>query len=590
MTIRLLALLVIALIPQRPASAQAQPSQPLPGSAPVVVVATDGDALWRGRWMPPDSASARRMIRDTLAARGYGLARVVSADLVPGTVVENEAGLEGEMLRYVVEMGPLLHIGAIRIEGIGAEKAAVLLADAESESGTPFLSSRLADDARRMVRALVADGYTLAQIRIDRLDLLPVDSSLSVVLSVDLGAALTLDSIQVRGSDVRSAVAQKLIGYRVGEPLSAYDPARVRARLEASGLFASIDSVRLRVRDGRLASIVVDAQAPSPGAFDLVLGVVPDVGGGSSLVGSGFLSLLSPFGLGHRYLLRLDRQPGRTSRAEASAELPYLPWVPVGVAFGFDGIQQDSTLSTQRLRAELTYGSPAWQVFGSVSRETTKPGVGGVRLVGGRQQIAQASVTFVGGGFRADRRDRRVSPRSGLLAEVRVERGDRRRSFGLATGQVESRRREQTTQDRATASLRLFASPVHRVVLVTGGEGYLLRSDAYEVGELFRLGGTRTLRGYPDDRFRARQAVRILGETRLLLDRSSYLYLFFDAAWLDQPATSQAEVARLSGFYPGYGGGIQFETPLGLMNASYAASRESGLSDGQVHVGLSFGL
>lgn len=479
---------------------------------------------------------------------------------------------------------------SIKLEGVEEGRAEALLADVDSQLGEPFHPSILADDARRMVRSLVDDGFTLAQVRIRRLDLSPGDSSLSVVLSVDLGSALVLDSVRVRGADVRSSVAQKLIGHEVGEALIGYDPQRVRARLEASGLFASVDSIRLYIREGRLASLLVDAEAPAPGAFDLVLGVVPDAGGGSSLVGSGFLSLLSPFGLGHRYLLRLDRQPGRTSRAEASAELPYLPWVPFGLAFGFEGIQQDSTLSTQRLRGEVTYGSPAWQVFGSVSRETTKPGVGGVRLVGGRQQIAQSSVTFVGGGFRADRRDRRISPRRGLLAELRVERGDRRRSFGLLVDGSETRQREQASQDRATASLRLFASPLSRVVLVTGGEGYLLRSNAYEVGELFRIGGTRTLRGYPDDRFRARQAVRLLGETRLLLDQTSYLYLFFDAAWLDQPTTSQAEVSGLSGFYPGYGGGIQFETPLGLMNASYAASRESGLSDGQVHVGLSFGL
>ncbi len=572
------------------ASAQTLGDQPLPGSAPAIAVTEQGDEVWRGWWMPPDSAAVRRAVRDTLVSQGYGFARVLSVDVISVQPEDTEREAEGQTVQIVVDTGPLLQIKTVGLEGVEEAQVQALLADVDSRAGEPFRPSILDADARRMVRTLAADGYTLAQVRIQRLDLSPGDSSLSVVLSVDLGAALTLDSVRVRGSGVRSSVAQKLIGHEVGEPLVGYDPQRVRTRLEASGLFASVDSIRLQVRDGRLASLIVDAQAPAPGAFDLVLGVVPDAGGGSSLVGSGFLSLLSPFGLGHRYVLRLDRQPGRTSRAEASAELPYLPWVPVGLAFGFEGIQQDSTLSTQRVRGEVTYGSPAWQVFGSVSRETTKPGVGGVRLVGGRQQIAQASVTFVGGGFRADRRDRRISPRRGLLAEVRVERGDRRRSFGLLVDGSETRQREQASQDRATANIRLFASPLPRIVLVTGGEGYLLRSDAYEVGELFRIGGTRTLRGYPDDRFRARQAVRLLGETRLLLDRTSYLYLFFDAAWLDQPTTSQAEVAGLSGFYPGYGGGIQFETPLGLMNASYAASRESGLSDGQVHVGLSFGL
>jgi outer membrane protein assembly factor BamA len=575
------------------ADAGAQIDGSIPGSQPARVESAGGELLWTTTWLPPDTSALRRSVVDSLASAGYGLARVLSVQTAPPSPPAQSPGEVDAPVDTAfvwVEFGPLLQVGDLALSGVDEERRRELIGLADTQIGELFRPRVLDADLHRIVGELTRQGFTLAQARVARLDLVPADSSVSIAVQIDLGASLRLDSIVVRGSGVRPHAVERMVGMRRGEVLVGYQPARVRRELEASGLFASVDSVRLRVRDGTQATLLIDATPASPGAFDVVLGVVPEAGGGASLVGSGFLSLLSPFGLGHRYRLRLDRQPGRTSRAEAAAELPYLPFVPVGLGLGFEGIQQDSTLSTQHLRAEVTYGSPAWQVFGSLSRETTNPGVGGVRLVGGRQQIAQASVTFVGVGIRADRRDRRISPRSGILAEVRVERGARRRSYGIQQGAQVERVREEQTQDRARASARLFAPVGRRVVLVTGGEGYLLRSDAYEVGELFRIGGTRTLRGYPDDRFRARQAVRVLGETRLLLDRTSYLYLFADLAWVDQPETAQAEVAALSGFFSGYGGGIQFETPLGLINASYAASPESSLSDGQVHVGLSFDL
>jgi outer membrane protein assembly factor BamA len=531
--------------------------------------------------MPPDTSALVRSVRDSLAAQGYGLVQVDS--------VAASDSIEGDTAVVFVKRGPLLQVESVALLGVDSARADRMRELLDTRPGRPLRPATLDADAQRIVRALSAEGFALAQVQIAELDVRR-DSLVHVALAIDLGRELRLDSLTVRGADVRPIVARSLTGLRVGEPLVGYDPARVRQRLEASGLFASVDSLRLRVRDGTQAALVVDVTPAAPGAFDLVLGVVPEAGGGASLVGSGFLSLLSPFGFGHRYQVRLDRQPGRTSRAEALAELPYLPFVPIGLVLGFEGLQQDSTLSTQRLRGEVTYGSPAWQVFASASRETTNPGIGGARVVGGRQQVARSQVTFVGGGLRADRRDRPISPRRGVLAEVRIERGTRLRSFGVAEVGETVRRREEGAQDRATARLRLFAQPLPRVVAVTGGEGFLLRSDAYEVGELFRIGGTRTLRGYPDDRFFARQGARALGEVRLLLDRTSYLYLFADVAWLDQPRTSDAAVRAQSGFFPGYGGGIQFETPLGLINASYAASPETGMADGQVHVGLSFGL
>jgi len=43
-------------------------------------------------------------------------------------------------------------------------------------------------------------------------------------------------------------------------------------------------------------------------------------------------------------------------------------------------------------------------------------------------------------------------------------------------------------------------------------------------------------------------------------------------------------------WYPGFGLGMQFQTAVGLINATYALNDKDGVSNGRIHLGVSFGL
>ena len=135
---------------------------------------------------------------------------------------------------------------------------------------------------------------------------------------------------------------------------------------------------------------------------------------------------------------------------------------------------------------------------------------------------------------------------------------------------------------------RLYRPTFQRQVLAVGVDASVLLSDVFDESDLFLFGGANSLRGYDEDQFRASTAIRALVEYRILLETLSYAYLFFDLGYLETPGTF--EVPSSKGWYPGFGLGMQFQTRVGLINTSYAMNDSDGVSNGRIHIGLSFGL
>ena len=117
--------------------------------------------------------------------------------------------------------------------------------------------------------------------------------------------------------------------------------------------------------------------------------------------------------------------------------------------------------------------------------------------------------------------------------------------------------------------------------------GYLRKGDfwkspilAYRLGgrwgeklpfyEEFYLGGLETLRGYEENEFRGNKAVLASLELRVPLSKELLGSLFVDAgnAW--------SEDSSMEDFKVGWGFGIRFKTPIGLIRLNYGVGEEEG--------------
>ena len=83
-----------------------------------------------------------------------------------------------------------------------------------------------------------------------------------------------------------------------------------------------------------------------------------------------------------------------------------------------------------------------------------------------------------------------------------------------------------------------------------------------DIGDLYRLGGTNTLRGYREDQFLGDRIFWSNLEYRLLLARRSFAFVFLDTGYYLRNAEPSLNVLKSEGFKIGYGIGFDVDTSL----------------------------
>ncbi|GAB5521577.1 MAG: BamA/TamA family outer membrane protein [Rhodothermales bacterium] len=561
--------------------AMAQDAAPTSSASHMWTVVVDGrtEAADLRPTLTADSlATAASLVLERWHREGYLLAQIDSLRAAPDVT---------DRTYIYLHAGPAVRVANVTFEGSPALDLDALRPQLATRPGRRFEAATLEDDLAYLLRTFDAAGYPLASVQVSGFELTAADPpELRLTLRLDAGGTLNIGQVQLDGAE-RSQVGyvRRITGIRPGRSVATVDPQTITQRLMETGFYREVGAVQLAQQADGAALVTIPLVEEPPGIFDLVFGLLPaGEGGGVNFVGSGHLELRNMLGGGRIVGLKLDRLPGQRSELDVRARDPFVLGSPVLAEVSFRGTQEDSTFQQQHYGAEvgLRIGD-GLEALASIQRERTTPGG-----TPGLSNVPRSSTQFVGLGMRYRKMDQPFNPRRGLSAEVRFERGRKSRTVSTLQDGQTVREQQSLRQERLTARVRSYVPTLRRQVGVLGLDGRALGSNVYDLSDLFRFGGAQTLRGYDEQRFLGRFVARGLAEYRYQLDRLSYAYAFFDIGYVVRPAFD--EQPEQSGWYPGYGFGIQFSTGVGVVNASYAINTEEGPTSGRVHVGLSFGL
>jgi outer membrane protein assembly factor BamA len=553
-------------------------------AGPLVFV--DGEAR---EWLPVVALTSvdnievvGRAILDDLSTRGFWFA---SLDSVVTTTDRRS--------RYFVSSGPPVRISDVVARGLIKLDAKAEIRLFESQAGGVFDQTVLERDIRELLLRYADSGWPLATAvyRVKRVPQFGPDPRVEVDLVVDEGTNVELSEVQL-ASDIRTRgkLLARLAGLRVGREVRRFDPDEIRRSLESTGLFSSVGEVRLEADARGRGTLTIPLVENPPGSFDLVLGYLSNPRGGGSVVGNGHIILRNVFGGARVFSMRLDRLSGRVSTLDAMVEDPYVFGSSLGVAALFRGEQRDSTYAKQSYAVDLQY-KVADGLFLTVGarRDVTRPGQSGLTIANGRQRIPRSSTFFGGLGIRYSKVDSPMNPRRGVEASSGFQRGTKQITTFRVAGADTLLQAEGLAQERLHVVARVYVPLSRRQVFAAGGEAEALLSSEYDEADLVRLGGAKSLRGYNEEQFAGRFVARGFVEYRMLLDRLSYVFAFADLGYVESVALAAPGDSRTNA-YPGFGVGIQFDTSIGLMNATYGMNADDGPLNGKVHVGLSFAL
>lgn len=101
-------------------------------------------------------------------------------------------------------------------------------------------------------------------------------------------------------------------------------------------------------------------------------------------------------------------------------------------------------------------------------------------------------------------------------------------------------------------------------------QNYFLKSDTYIINELYRFGGTKSIRGFVENSFQADFMTAIITEYRYIVSQDFYLHTIIDYGYYEDKSSN------VKGNLLGIGAGIGLRTKNGLLKLNFSNGSNNG--------------
>lgn len=451
--------------------------------------------------------------------------------------------------------------------------------------GQFFTKENIEQYISRKLKQFEERGYLLARIEITKVTRLESDCSVNLDIQISAGERFNLSGILFSGTERNNPLfLERIAMVSNGSPITPRLMERARQNLLNSDLLISAEEADLVFQDEK-AFLRFRVEEQQLNFFDGIIGFVPDDNGTAQIVGNADLRLRNMITDGTNLQIRFEQLRPLVTKLFIEGEQQFIAGLPLRASGSLHFTQQDSAYLERNFR----FGSgfmilPGFELLGSIRTETSSVS----------DQVRREAVnldsraTFLGFGFRLRNVDRLLVPTSGYQFRALLESG---RRF-ITDDRLDESKEDNFSQTILTTEGRAFFKVGSRQVLTPGFEGYFIDSPSFIITDLHRFGGTKSIRGFREDQFRASSVLWSDLEFRQLLSPDSYIFGFgsygrFKRPQLINEDTDQFELTKS---IQSFGFGIAFQTAIGFLKVSYAISTEDQLSNGKVHVGISTGL
>lgn len=445
----------------------------------------------------------------------------------------------------------------------------------QNDYSTSFLESKILGQIKRYQNL----GYPFAQSSLPEITSNETDT-VDVHVEFIKGPFVEIKGVTFKGNkQLSSSYLQKISGFESPEIYSDAIVSRFSNNLKQNQFLTDVGEVKLISAPDEYL-LQYDIVEIRPSFLDIIVGYDPNADGGDQIIGSGRLILNNLLSEGSIASLEFNKLPGTETRLK----LDYLQkWVnnwPLNSKIGLDFHQRDSTYYQISGRVDLSYLINRRSAPGIFLKYNT---VESIRDNQNLVHFDSKSLRY-GLSFTYENLDRFYVPKSG--SAFFVELGNKIKSvLNLPVGSLLN---STFTSQFVHFSFQYYLQMSNHVILTPKIEGSASNHVVYFDDDLFRLGGTNSIRGYREDQFRSSNFLWGDIEIRRLVDEFSYLFLF-TAIGLEQTPNLLGVLnsGYKSSFLYSGGFGLSYKIPLGSLKLSYALSPEDRFNNGKVHFGIS---
>ena len=409
-------------------------------------------------------------------------------------------------------------------------------------------------------------------------------NNLNIKWKASPGPKLIIKEIQIAGNELtKKSVILRELGIKEGDVYNYEKTANIPDRLMKLGFFRRVDPARVFLANDDEGGLLITVQEGNTSKFDGVVGYTPGVGDAK-----GYFTGLVDINIGNLFGTGRSLQAHWQKKDKASQDMLFHyrePWVaglPIHIGGGFQQLIQDSTYIQRDFGVDVML--PLIENF-SVVADAKKTSIlpdslGSFQLGIPKSETVRASI-----GIQYDSRDDLLNPGHGIYYFTSVETGAKK-NIGPSERVKAYNLDEKVANKRITIDIEFYLPTFRRQLLSLSLHGRQIKSSEtfIPITDQYRLGGTKSLRGYREDQFRGSSIAWTNVEYRYLLGPRSRAFVFLDAGYYNA-----VNPAGLSEAYKiGYGFGFRLETGLGIMGIDYglAYGEKQGIVGGLLHVGL----
>lgn len=451
------------------------------------------------------------------------------------------------------------------------------------ENGDRYTTRVVDKEIDRLMEYFENLGYPLVTVQIETFDPVSEKCKVNIGLKVKPGDQKRVTGVIIPDLKRNDPdYIRKVTGIKDSSLITPQLIQTARRNLMNTGLFNEVGEPQIVVSDQKNYLEFDQLKERNPNIFDLIIGYVPEQGGGGTVVGNGRLKIRNIFWNGSTTRLEFKRLKKLVTRLNVGFERHWVMGIPLGYGINFRFLQQDTTYQIRNAQANASYTfNGTTEITGSLRREVSVAG----NPAGLTVNVLDAKASFAGLGFRYHVLDAPVVPTRGIDLSISLETGIKNITDARANADsIDNRLMQRQLQFEVMPYIPVFK----RQVVAPSIHGYFMDSGQYSESDLVRFGGARSLRGYREDQFMASRMVWGDMEYRYLIDPTTYAFVFGAIGTYHRPrlvTESRAKSAQ-TGWLHSWGLGFTYATRLGLLQFSYALSPEDPLSNGKVHFGI----
>lgn len=479
------------------------------------------------------------------------------------------------------------YINKVYFEGLDSSIEKKLLDSYEFFEGNLLSETELVNSFEAVLDHFENAGHPFAKVIVSSIKF-EFDTSgaiylADIFLKLERSNESIIDKIEISGNDdTKDFVILREINIKPGERYSYKKIKDLPRKLNRLRFFDPVNEPVYYFNSKNEGILKITVRERQTNNFDGVVGYVPGAKDESGYVtGLVNVSMRNLLGTGRAAAVRWQKIDRYSQELELRYLEPYILGFPFNVQAEFYQKQQDTTFVQRRINGNIEYLATEEISFAFIfGTESVIPTLSEKPVF----TVFNSSLFTTGVNVKIDTRDDPYAPTGGLLF-INSYSYSRKTINGPAEF-LTPNLNTKTSMQRIVIDFNFYYELFRRQIIAIGLHGKELQGSLLEISDLFRLGGTNSLRGYRENQFLGSRIFWSNAEYRLLLTQRTFAFLFFDTGYYLRKKDELLKVEENSAFKIGYGLGINLETGLGILAVSYALAKGETFSEGKIHFGL----